>query len=251
MANAIPPLKHKEAFKTVLADYHPKPSAQALFKKLRFVVLSGVAAGGRNTVINYLVDNADYYYIVSDTTRPPKVRDGKLEQDGVQYWFRDESDMLNEIQQGKFLEAELIHNQQVSGTSLRELEKAANANKTAIAEVEFGGANNIVAIDPNVFAIGLLPPSYEEWLKRFRNRESITDEEFYNRLQTAEKVLQNILTKSYFHIVINNSIAQCAEDIQRVVQGTYSQEAQALATEIAQAMQVSVKRHLQELQAKR
>ncbi len=250
MANAIPPLKHKEAFKKVLADYTPTPSAQKLFQNLRFVVLSGVAAGGRNTVISYLVHNADYYFVVSDTTRPPKLRDGKMEQNGVQYWFRDEADMLKEIQQGKFLEAELIHNQQVSGTSLRELEKAANANKTAITEVEFGGANNIVAIDPNVFAIGLLPPSYEEWLTRFRNRETITDQEFYNRLQTAEKVLRNILEKPHFKIVINDNIKQCAEDIQKVVAGTYSQQAQIRATEIAQAMLLSVERHLQTVDAK-
>jgi guanylate kinase len=250
MANVVPPLKHKEDFKTVLANYQPKQSAQALFDKLRFVVLSGVAAGGRNTVINYLVEHADYYFIVSDTTRPPKLRDGKMEQNGVQYWFRDEAEMLADIKKGKFLEAELIHNQQVSGTSLRELEKAANADKTAIAEVEFGGANNIVAIDPNVFAIGILPPSYQEWLKRFRSRETITDEEFYNRLQTAEKVLNNVINKPYFHIVINDDVKQCAEDIQKVVAGTYTQEAQSNATEVAKAMLVSVEKHLQVLQAK-
>lgn len=250
MANAVPPLQYKEEFKAVLAHYQPSSSAQELFKKLRFVVLSGVAAGGRNTVINYLVDNADYYFIVSDTTRPPKLRDGKMEQDGVQYWFRDEADMLKDIKEGKFLEAELIHNQQISGTSLRELEKAANADKTAIAEVEFGGANNIAAIDPNVFAIGLLPPSYEVWLKRFRNRETITDEEFYNRLQTAEKVLKNILEKPYFHIVINYDVKQCAQDIQNVVAGTYSQEAQNSAAEIAQAMLVAVETHLYDVNTK-
>lgn len=250
MSKAIPPLKHKEDFKSVLAHYQPTPSAQALFKKLRFVVLSGVAAGGRNTVINYLVVNADYYFVVSDTTRPPKLRDGKMEQNGVQYWFRDEADMLKDIQEGKFLEAEVIHNQQVSGTSLRELEKASSANKTAISEVEFGGANTIVAIDPSVFAIGLLPPSYEEWLKRFRNREEITEEEFYNRLQTAEKVLKNMLEKPHFNIVINNNVKQCAEDIQKVVAGTYSKEAQAQATITAHAMLASVQGHLQTVDIK-
>lgn len=57
-----------------------------------FAALSGVAGGGRNTVINYLVDHYNFGFIVSDTTRPPKFRDGKMEQDGVQYYFRKEED---------------------------------------------------------------------------------------------------------------------------------------------------------------
>lgn len=226
-------LEHKAEFRALLANYQVTPGARKLFNQLRFVVVNGPAGAGRNAVINYLVDNYGYFFIISDTTRPPKVRDGKLEQDGVQYWFRSEEDMLADIRAARFLEAELIHNQQVSGISLRELERAAKADKTAIAEVEFGGANKIASINPQSYIVGLVPPSYTEWMRRLRGREEIAEIEFYNRLQTSRKVLSNMTEKPYFRIVVNHTIEQCAEHIRQIVDGTYSREHESQGRKIA------------------
>lgn len=244
MADAVI-LEHKDEFRRLLEHYRTNPDAQKLFEKLRFVVLNGVTGGGRNTVINYLVQHDNYHFIISDTTRPPKVRDGKLEQNGVNYWFRKEDEMLADIRAGWFLEAELIHDQQVSGTSLREFERALELDKTAIAEVEFGGANNIAELVPNAFIIGLLPPNYDEWMRRLRGREEMSEQEFFNRMRTAQKVLQNMLDKPFFHIVINDTAAQCAADIQSIVVGTYSEEREARGRRVAQELLREVDQILQ------
>jgi guanylate kinase len=238
-------LEHRKEFQELLADYKLHISSTELFRNLRFVVLSGVAGGGRNTVINHLVKQHGYYFIISDTTRPPKLRDGALEQNGVQYWFRSEQEMLEEIRDGEFLEAELIHNQQVSGTSLRELQKAVEMNRTAIAEVEYGGANHIAELMPNAHIIGLLPPSYEEWLRRFKQREVISNIEFHNRLETAAKVLSNMLEKPYFQLVINDNVEACASQIERIVHGAYDAESESKARVVAQEMLANVEQALQ------
>ena len=211
-------LHHKEAFRRLLTDYHIAPESAERLRKVRMVILNSVAGGGRNSVINHLLSTNLYYFIVSDTTRPPKSRDGKMEQNGVIYFFRDENEMLQDIKDGKFLEAELIHDQQVSGISMRELMKAARLHKIAITDMEYGGAGNIASVYPSATIIGLLPPNYDEWMRRLHARETMTPEEFHNRLTTARKVLENMLEKTYFRLVINNSLDQAAADVRQIVE---------------------------------
>jgi guanylate kinase len=211
-------IKNIEAFQQALQDYHVSERAKQVLDHTRFVVMSGLAGGGRNTIINRLVEQYDYIFIISDTTRPPKLRNGVLEQDGVHYHFRKEEDMLADIQKGDFIEAEIIHNQQVSGTSIRELERVAKTGKIPIHDFEFGGANNIAAAKPDADIIGLLPPSYQEWIRRFRDREVIQKQEFINRIITAQKVLENMLEKPYFKFVINDDIDTCVKDIRTIVE---------------------------------
>lgn len=213
-----PHLKHKATFELILADYKISPHAQTILDTTKLVIFTGVAASGRNTIINELVKTGKYHFIVSDTTRPPKLRDGHMEQDGVQYFFRTEADFLADLKAGEFLEAEVIHGQQVSGISIRELDRASKSGKIAINEVELGGARTIAAAKPDAYIIGVIPSSYDEWLRRFLGRETIADEEFMNRMRTAQKVLQQVLTHPAIKIVINDDLGQCVEDVRAIVE---------------------------------
>jgi guanylate kinase len=244
MEETKPKLNDIEAFRRVLADYQMSDHAKEVLADTRMVVLTGLAGGGRNTIIDRLVTGGGWYQIISDTTRPPKVRDGKLEQHGVNYYFRKEEELLRDLQNGEFLEAEIIHNQQVSGISIRELERANESGLICINEVEFGGANNIAAAKPDAFVLGLLPPSYEEWIRRFRSREEISDQEFINRMHTAEKVLSNILDRRYL-VVINDDIAECASDVRLIVESdAYPPQKAETGWAVAEAMLSKVREAL-------
>lgn len=227
-------LEHIEEFREAIAQLHFSEHAQQVLQDARLVVMSGLAGGGRNTVINYLVEHHGYLFLVSDTTRPPKLRDGIMEQNGVQYYFRTETDMLHDIRSGEFIEAEIIHNQQVSGTSIRELERANESGKIAINDFEYLGAQNVAAAKPDAFIIGLLPPSYDEWIRRFQAREEIHPQEFLNRLRTAEKVLEAMLQREYYRFVINDTIEQAAQDLREIVeQGIVDPEKQKRGIQVA------------------
>src|SRR5438309_1023704 len=117
-------LQHYTEFKAVLDKYHVSDAAKTKLEGLKLVLMLAPTSGGRNTIIKRQLQTGNYYYIVSDTTRPPRVNDGALEQNGNEYWFRTEDEILADLKTGSFLEAELIHDQQVSGISIRELEKA-------------------------------------------------------------------------------------------------------------------------------
>jgi len=212
-------LKNKQDFITILSDYSISSHARKVLHDVEYVVLIGPAAGGRNTIINQLVSEYDFRQIISDTTRPPKFRDGKMEQDGVNYFFRTEEGMLEDLQAGEFLEAELIHDQQVSGTSIRELQKALEADMPAINETEFGGAINVLNAKPDTKVIAIFPPSFNEWKKRFMNREEISNKEFLNRVVTAKEVIKLVRKDQRIRVVINNEYHEAANEIQEYVYG--------------------------------
>src|ERR1700759_5108412 len=117
-------LKHYQEFKAVLDSYQISDRARQAVQELKLALLLAPTSSGRNTIIRYQVGTGRYYYIISDTTRPPRVNDGVQEKNGREYWFRSEEEILADLKAGEYLEAEIIHNQQVSGISIRELEKA-------------------------------------------------------------------------------------------------------------------------------
>jgi guanylate kinase len=82
-------LKHHQDFKTVLASYSMSERAKKALEGLRLVLLVAPTSTGRNTVIQELLRQKpeQYHFIISDTTRAPQVRDGKLEETGVNYFF--------------------------------------------------------------------------------------------------------------------------------------------------------------------
>ena len=89
-----PSLKNQQSFKEVLANYSVSEHGQEILEKINFVLLRAPSAGGRNTIIRELIKTGKYRNFVTDTTRPPRVNDGVLEQDGVEYYFRDEQEFL-------------------------------------------------------------------------------------------------------------------------------------------------------------
>ncbi len=238
---ARPQLHDKAAFEQALENYAVSGHARSVLASTPFVVLSGLAGGGRNTAIRLLAERYNYVFVISDTTRPPKFRDGRMEQDGVDYYFRDEADMLHDIQQGEFVEAEIIHAQQVSGTSIREIQRVAATGKIPIHDFEFGGANAVADAKPDAVVIGLLPPSYEEWVRRLNGREAMEHQEFVNRLVTAQKVLENMLSKPYFTYVINEDIDECIESIRRIVEQGAEEKEAAQAQKVARDILERVK----------
>lgn len=210
-------LQNKQAFEEILATYLPSEHAKSLLGGIPLVILQGISGSGRNTIIDHLVANNNFHQIISDTTRPPKLRNGAMEQDGVQYFFRSEDDILTDLKNGMFLEAELIHNQQVSGISIRELIKAAESQKVPINEVAREGVNNIRQAKSNTVFFFIVPPSYDEWLARLKNREVMSDEELSNRKKSAILEIKEALEAPDFIFALNDSVERVSDIINNTV----------------------------------
>ena len=201
-------LQRIDEFRSVLAHYHLSDEARRILTDLNLVVLVGPTASGKNTVVQELLKTGHYHYIVSDTTRQPRENDGVLEQNGREYWFKTEDEMLQSLKEGRFLEAALIHNQQVSGTSIRELEIALDADKTALAEIDVVGAGKAHIAKPDAIIIFNVPPSFRVWMERLRNRGQLPEEEVRRRMEASLVEYEAALTHDYYRFIINDDIAE-------------------------------------------
>lgn len=205
-----------DEFHQILKNYKlSQPSLQSL-SQTELVLLVAPSSSGRNTLIRHLLKTGDYYFIVSDTTRKKRVNDGVLEKDGVEYWFRSEEEVLTDIKAGKYLEAAVIHNQQVSGISIRELHKASDKQKIAITDAEIAGVEHAIQLKPDTIAIFVLPPNFDEWQRRIKHRGDMNSEEYKRRMESAAIEFADALKHDYYKFVINESVEQAAEQVNAI-----------------------------------
>lgn len=230
-------LKYLSEFAETLKNYQLSPESLEILKQTKLVLLIAPSSTGRNAIIRELVKNNQYYFIVSDTTRKPRVNDGVPEKRGVHYWFRSEAEVLEDLRTGRFLEAAVIHDQQVSGISIRELKKAQEAGKIAITDIEPIGAKNILKSKPDTLALFILPPSFGEWMRRLEMRGFMDPGETGRRLESAQRELKAALIEPYYYFVINDTVSAALAKIDQFVRlGVRDEALQAQGRKLAEQL---------------
>ena len=214
-----PLLKYLDEFQTVLKNYKQSDESKDLFAQVPLVILVGPTAAGRNTLINLLVQTGRYQMIVSDTTRAPRMDNGKLEENGKVYWFKTEKEFLDGLKLGQYVEARLIHNQQVSGANIKEIRKAYDHGTIALKEIEINGAISYRTFKPDLLSIFLLPPAFDVWMKRLSDRGKIDEDEIRRRLESSVTEISLALSKDFFQFVINYEIHEAAQAVDEIANG--------------------------------
>lgn len=232
-------LEHLQEFQQILSNYRISEQSQTTLQQTRLVAMVAPSSAGRNTIIRELVKSEDYHYIVSDTTRQKRTNDETREQDGVEYWFRSENEILDDLREGKFLEAAIIHNQQVSGISIRELETARAEGKAALTDIEIVGMQNIIAVKPDTFALFILPPSFDVWMERMDGRGKMSLDEKRRRLGSAILEFTAAIDHDYYTFIINDDFHNSVKKIHSVVMGAVQSPDQKDGRELAKKLRSS------------
>lgn len=213
-------LAHTAEFRAALQNYRLSAKALEIVLQTKLVLLVGPTAAGRNTLINELVKSGKYYFIVGDTTREMRHKDGQpIEEDGREYWFRKEADVLEELQKGEYIEAAIIHNQQVSGWSMREVEKAHKAGRIAIKEVTPDGARTVHSFKSDTSILFNLPPNFGEWQRRLQRRGRMEAAEYKRRMESACHEFEAALQCDYYLYIINDTIEHAVAQVNQIVEG--------------------------------
>jgi guanylate kinase len=177
-------------------------------KRSRLVVLAGPTAVGKGTVSRHIRETyPDVLLSVSATTRPP--RPGEI--DGEHYYFLSDAEFDAMIERGEFLEHAIVHNASRYGTPRPPIDRALAEGKSVLLEIDLQGARAVKAAMPEALLVFLLPPTWEELVRRLVGRGTESAEEQQRRLDTAKVELA---AQDEFDVkVVNHDVGQAAREV--------------------------------------
>jgi guanylate kinase len=174
----------------------------------RLVVLAGPTAVGKGTVASYIRrHHPDVRLSVSATTRPP--RPGEVE--GEHYFFVDDTEFDRMIEAGELLEWATVHNAFRYGTPRRPVESAIAAGDSVLLEIDIQGARSVRRAMPEATLVFLLPPSWDELVRRLVGRGTESPAEQQRRLETARVELAAV--EEFDHRVVNHDVGEAAQKV--------------------------------------
>lgn len=215
----------------LIQAYKMPAQAKKLVASSGLVIICGVTAAGKNTIVNYLIEHDDFAYMVSHTTRQPRINNGRPEQNGRDYWFVDDDKMLELVQQRAFVEIKCLHTSYFSGTSILAIEQASQSSKRPITEIDVQGAQELMSEVPNLRPLFVLPPSYDIWMERLNGRGEMSRQELSRRLTSAQAELQLAIDEPQFALIVNHEFHKTVAEIMRGVD--LSEKTQAKRRQLA------------------
>ena len=186
----------------------PRRGSDVVERESRLVVLAGPTAVGKGSVAAHIREHhPEVLLSVSATTRSP--RPGEV--DGVTYFFLSDEQFDRMIEAGQFLEWATVHNASRYGTPRQPIEEALANGRSVLLEIDLQGARQVREAFPDARLVFLLPPSWDELVRRLIGRGTESAEERERRLATARVELA--AQSEFDATVVNREVEQAARAV--------------------------------------
>ncbi|QQS20103.1 hypothetical protein IPL85_01450 [Candidatus Saccharibacteria bacterium] len=205
--------------KQLLQNYHPSNKTIETLRSQKLIIFAGTAGAGKNAIMNGMLKSGKYHDIVTSTTREPRENNGVMERDGIDYIFLTHEQAVAKLEAGEYIEAALVH-ECIYGVLASEIERAAEAGKTPIVDVDVQGVHTFKSLSSNVVAIFVVPPSFEIWMQRIKHRyesEAEFNEAWPARRASATRELEDALSKPYYHFLVNEDLDQAVHSAEGII----------------------------------
>lgn len=182
-------------------------------KEGKIIVFAGPSGSGKNTIINYLMEQGlNMRFSISATSRPPRGE----EQNGVAYWFLSPEEFRRRIDNGDFIEYCEVFEGRYYGTLKSEVDRQLAEGRNIVADLDVVGAENIKRIyGKQALSVFIQPPSLAVLRQRLTDRGTETPDVIEKRLARAEYELGE--AKKFDIIIVNDELSTAqAEALQRV-----------------------------------
>jgi len=173
------------------------------------LLVAGTTASGKDAVENFIQGISDWRHVVTHTTR--QIRPGEV--NGSDYWFVSEAEMLNLAEGQAFIEIKLIHDRQISGTSIQAYNAVLAAGRKPMLRIDIQGVRDLRTRVPGLRPYFILPPSFDVWMERLDKRGHMSHVERVQRLHSARLELETAIEDEHFILLINDEIARVAQEI--------------------------------------
>lgn len=166
-------------------------------KKGEIIAVSAPSGGGKTTIVKQILKKfPEIIFSVSATTRPKR----ESEKNGVEYYFISEEEFNQKIKNNEFVEWEKFYDYYY-GTFKSVIEENIKKGKSVLLEVDVKGAISLKRIYPEARLIYITPPSFEELVKRLRERRTESETDIKKRIERANMELS---VKDKFDYFIDN-----------------------------------------------
>jgi len=173
-------------------------------------VVSAPSGAGKTTLCDALRQTPDFVYSVSCTTRAPRAG----ENDGEDYHFLSETEFLERVKAGEFLEHAEVHGKYY-GTLRQPILSNLDSGVDVLIDIDIQGAAAIRSVADEFIRralcdVFIMPPDLDELRRRLTKRGTETAEQIELRLMNAAREME--LWRDYRYTIISKSME---EDLQK------------------------------------
>lgn len=187
-------------------------------KKGVIIAVSSPSGGGKTTIVKKILERyPEIVFSISATTRPK--RENEVEK--LEYFFISEEEFKKKISKGEFVEWEKFYDYYY-GTFKKYIEDNINEGKPVLLEIDVKGALTIKKIYPGSHLIYIMPPSYEELVKRLKNRKTETEEDLNKRIKRAKMELSQ--KDKFDYIIVNENLNKAISEALILINKILSKE---------------------------
>ena len=187
-------------------------------KKGVIIAVSSPSGGGKTTIVKKILERyPEIVFSISATTRPK--RENEVEK--LEYFFISEEEFKKKISKGEFVEWEKFYDYYY-GTFKKYIEDNINEGKPVLLEIDVKGALTIKKIYPGSHLIYIMPPSYNELVKRLKNRKTETEEDLNKRIKRAKMELSQ--KDKFDYIIVNENLNKAISEALILINKILSKE---------------------------
>lgn len=186
--------------------------------KGKIIAISSPSGGGKTSVVKQILkDFPQIIFSVSATTRPKRSN----EVNGVDYFFVDEREFELKIKNDEFIEWERFYDYYY-GTLKSFVDGNINNGKSVLFEVDVKGALSLKKIYPESILIFIDPPTYEELVKRLKNRKTESPEDLQKRIDRAKMELS--YKNKFDYIFVNDELNKVYKSVKSLIKEIINKE---------------------------
>lgn len=174
-------------------------------------VIAAPSGAGKTSLVKALVEKTpDLQVSISHTTRPMR----KGEQDGVNYFFVDQSRFVEMVEQDDFLEHATVYGNQY-GTSRAWVLSHLSKGVDVILEIDWQGARQVHSLFPEAVLIFILPPSMAALRERLEGRRQDDADTIARRMHLARN--ETMHYSEFEYLVVNDGFDDALADLRHIV----------------------------------
>ena len=180
----------------------------------KLIIITAPSGAGKTSITRHLLNTFPdrLGFSVSAATRRPRAN----EKNGRDYYFITQDEFKEKIQNGEFIEWEMVYEGKYYGTLKSELQKSWIENKVPLLDIDVKGAIHVKQqFSSSSLSLFIEPPSIDELKNRLLSRGTETIESLQARVNKASYELS---FKDHFNYnILNDELQRAFREAEQLV----------------------------------